>query len=221
MSGSWEPYIVRDCESVSELAYRRGTTTQEVWNHAKNTKLKGERDNPEVLAPGDLLWLPAAGKPTQLELATGANNRFQIEVPKASVTVHLRDSDDQPMSGVDYVVDDGAGEGKPGTTDGNGKVTIQVPVLARQVRIVLSETHVVIPVLVGGISPLATSSGAFSRLCNLGYYQMGTRSDQEEANHRQIALMTFQEDYELTITGELDETTVAKLGKLVGTDGAA
>lgn len=76
-----------------------------------------------------------------------------------------------------------------------------------------------IPFSIGGISPLSTTTGALSRLVNLGYYRFdSTRSTAEEDNQRKIAILNFQQDYELEATGILDAATVAKLGELVGSD---
>jgi len=221
MAEAWLSHVVRSGEGVSLLAFLRGTTVEEVWNHPKNAELKSTRDNPDVLEPGDLIWLPRLPDNKGKTLTPGAQNAFQADVPEESIVILLRDHEDAPLEGFAYrVLDiDGRLNDQSGTSGGGGKITIIVPVLARMVRILLSELDIVMPFAVGGLAPLTTTTGALSRLKNLGYYSAApSRSTEAEKLRRGVAITQFQRDYGFRETGSVDEAVIKKLGELVGPD---
>jgi hypothetical protein len=53
-----EDYEVRGGDCLNSLAEERGLTWQKIWNHSKNARLKQLRKDPNILMPGDLLFIP-------------------------------------------------------------------------------------------------------------------------------------------------------------------
>ena len=52
------PYVVRQGEHLAGIAARYGFDPQPVWEHEANSELREQRRDPQILAPGDLLYIP-------------------------------------------------------------------------------------------------------------------------------------------------------------------
>lgn len=197
-----QPYVVRQGDYLTQLAFRHGFDAREVWNASQNEALRRLRPDPEMLAPGDVLQIPdtpAAGP----ALRIGAANRYVARVPKVRVSIELGD-ESRALANEPYRVE-GLGAPITGRSDGDGRVHLDVPVTTREVHIALPERGVVIPVMVGDLDPLETLSGVRQRLVHLGYYDLGGRP--AEAEDDLAAVRRFQRDRQLPITGEVDDAT--------------
>ena len=67
-----EKYIVQQGECLSSIAFEKGFLWETIWNHSENQRLKSERKDPNVLQPGDELFIPDKdlkkfSKPTEAE----------------------------------------------------------------------------------------------------------------------------------------------------------
>ncbi len=90
-------YVVKQGDYLTKLAYALGFSADAVWNDAKNADLKASRPDPDLLAPGDVLYLPDAApddpNPNPLKsrvcrpVQSGTSNDYAAEVPP--VSVHL------------------------------------------------------------------------------------------------------------------------------------
>jgi N-acetylmuramoyl-L-alanine amidase len=221
MTIEWVPHVVRSGEHASGLAYARGTTVADVWAHPKNAELRKKRSNPDVLAPGDVIWLPEKPDPKWRPVQVGSSNKFVASVPKQTVKVKICGDDGKPLAGATYKVDDGGAVAPPAQTDGDGTATFDVAVHTRSVVLRLPDHKLAIPVHVGGLDPLSEVSGAIGRLRNLGYchqHEMATEGGRL-AEYVRFAVAWFQRDQGLSVTGEVDGPTRDKLGELGGTDG--
>ena len=52
------PNIVKQRDYVDSIADQYGFDPEEVWNDDKNKTLKEKRKSPNILAPGDVLFIP-------------------------------------------------------------------------------------------------------------------------------------------------------------------
>lgn len=74
--GLYQPYVVREGDSLSELSYRRGVDPLDVWSAPANASLKASRCHMDLLHPGDLIYLPEPKRTTFFPLKVGSINRF-------------------------------------------------------------------------------------------------------------------------------------------------
>src|SRR4051812_28766459 len=88
MSKPWVPVVVQQGDHLGKLAFRHGADAETVWKHDKNKELAARRKNPDMLCPGDVLYLPTEPAPP-LHLAPGAANRYRARIPTVPVSIRL------------------------------------------------------------------------------------------------------------------------------------
>lgn len=194
---------MRQGEYVSKLAWERGATADEVWGHPKNASLRAVRRHLDILTPGDILFLPDA-RPPALPLKRGMNNRYVAKVPKVDVTLRLLDGG-APLANEPYRTH-GLPTPAVGTTDGDARVTLRVPLHVREVTVELPQKGLFFSVRVGDMDCASEGSGLRSRLHNLGYYRDPLGPSGEGAALRE-AIALFQRRHGLPDTGEIDDAT--------------
>lgn len=214
MAGPMTPYIVRQGDYLAKLAFVKGFDADTVWNDPKNEDLRNLRQDPNILAPGDILYVPESKK-DDLALQHGTDNDYAATVPKIQIQVTFKD-DEGPFAGESYLIND-LGEPVSGTTDGDGGLTVDVPVTTRELHILFPERNVVYPVLVGDMDPVREASGVRKRLRHLGYYCDPSRTEGPESDEGalaaldRLAMRAFQRDHGITPTDEIDDATRAAL----------
>jgi hypothetical protein len=211
------PYVIRQGDYLTRLAHSMGFDADAVWNHAYNRELRERRPNREILAPGDILYIPDAA-PEARTLNVGSNNRFRATVGRVTIDIVLR-GHEGPLANEPYVVE-GLTARITGQSDGAGRVTIPVPITAREVRLTLPRRHVTMPVAIGGIDPHDEPSGARQRLEHLGHFGSqyapieGLEAAAGEIGAReQRAVERFQRSRGLPASGALDDATRAALAE--------
>jgi hypothetical protein len=209
MSGDYRPYIVRQGDYLARLAHIHGFDAGEVWNHEQNAALRELGRTPDVLAPGDVLYLPV--KPKEgLAFSANTSNRYQAEVPKVKVSLIFKD-DDRVLSDEPYEVHGLGSEGSSGQaderkTDADGRVNLELPVTAREVTVVFPRQNVAYEVRVGDMDPEAELSGIKKRLENLGFL-VHEREGASDDEYLRGAVASFQKKSGLPATGTLDDAT--------------
>ena len=209
MSGDYRPYIVRQGDHLARLAYVHGFDAAEVWSHERNAELREMGCKPELLAAGDILYLPI--KPKEgLAFSAGTSNRYQARVPTVNVSLAFKDADrvlaDEPYEVHGLGTDGSAGQTQERKTDADGKVQLELPVTTREVTIVFPRQNVAYEVRVGDMDPVAELSGIQKRLENLGYLPRERESASEGA-YVQGAIAEFQKQHGLSPTGTIDNDT--------------
>ncbi len=120
---------VRQGDSVESIAYRTGHFWEKVWNHGDNAELRKRRKNPNVLMPGDRVFVPPIEQKSE-DLATSKTHRFRRKgVPSRLRIRFLRDG--EPRKSEAYVIEID-GEERHGTTDGDGFLDEPVSPVARR-----------------------------------------------------------------------------------------
>ena len=91
-------HIVRQGEHLSGIAAEYGYTDyRSIWNHPDNAELKRKRRNPNVLHPGDRLFIP--DKELRLEPGqTEQRHRFRLKGQGLRLRVVARDAENQPIA---------------------------------------------------------------------------------------------------------------------------
>jgi hypothetical protein len=198
------PYVVRQGDYLTRIAARRGFDAQEVWQHPRNEELRRRRPNPEVLAAGDVLYVPDAEAPRNA-LTIGGTNSFTTRLPTVKLELSLTGSDGQPLANKRYWVD---GE-EAGTTGGDGKVEIEVRPTQPSVALRVEGCEDIYRLRVAHLDPVDTPAGVRQRLVNLRYLPENALqiTDEQQAD----ALRRFQERMNLAVTGEPDDATRERL----------
>ena len=70
------------------------------WDDPNNADLKKQRDDPHVLNPGDVVYIPDKGKRVE-NRPTGKTHVFQVSDKKLMLRIALHDFDNLPMEGVE------------------------------------------------------------------------------------------------------------------------
>lgn len=206
-------HVVREGEYLSQIAARLGCTPESIWEHPKNAELRATRQHMDVLVVGDVLWLPEVRPRQGLALQTGKKNRYQAAVPLVRVTLVLR-LGSEPLKNETYIVR-GANRKIEGTTDGDGRVVIEVPTTMREGEILLPAKGYSFPLRIGDMDPITERSGVLKRLANLGLFHPPVdTTTADEAFAR--SLSTFQRLEGLEVTGEADDETRRRLVERFG-----
>jgi hypothetical protein len=198
-------HTVAQGECADSIANAHGFTWETVWNHPQNEALRQKRKDPNVLYPGDEIFVPEVEIKKETR-PTGKRHTFVKDVAEAKLNVRLLD-DDKPLANVPYTLDvDGIS--LSGVTDGDGFVKQVIPSHARQGRLSVGAgaTKDVYEFQFGTVDPIDTDEGLHGRLMNLGF-----ASDSLPA-----AIAAFQQKEELAVTGEADDATRARLQERFG-----
>ncbi len=231
---------VKEGEWIGSIAILYGFADWEndVWHHAKNTKLRETRKNPRTLAAGDELFIP----PWQEKEESGATeqrHKFKLKTPNEYFRLRILDEEGEPVADAKYTLDidcdPGGGTYKQqGTqTDPDGVLEEVIPSTAISGRLIVSEAGIDMRLDFGHLYPLDTTDenvairGAQQRLCSLGYYKGDTNGIMNPELQEAIA------DFQLfckenldsgndrisdpgDIDGKLSEKTVKALLKFYG-----
>jgi len=209
-------YTIAQGDYVSRIAAQHGFADyKKIWDHPNNADLKNLRKNPEVLLPGDELYIPDREDRIE-DRPTDAKHKFQTPLPPLKLRLVVKDVNNKPVAGrpCQLTVD---GHLYELTTDGDGKVEQVIPRLSKEGHFVLKDPSVPIdidiPVLIGHLDPVEERSGQFARLQSLGYY---AGDDSQDDQRFKRAVEEFQCDNKLTVDGICGPATQAKLKQVFG-----
>jgi hypothetical protein len=211
-------YIVGRGEDLHSIAARFGFDALEVWNASDNQELRELRGDPQVLAPGDVLYVPEV-EDEDLPLTARTTNTFIGEIERVNVNLDLSAGSSSPLANEPYEIH-GLREVVTGTSDDQGRIQIEVPAHVRTLTVYFPEQQSSARVRLGGLNPIDHDSGIRTRLFNLGYLASNdllgpalspTRSPAARRAELARAVRDFQEDAGLEATGELDEATRAAI----------
>ena len=207
-------YLVAQGDCVSSIAKEKGYFWETIWNHAPNSELKTVRKDPNILFPGDRVTLPPKS-PKQDSGATEMRHRFLRRGEPCGLRIRILKADDKPRASQPYtlVVD---GTEQTGMTDHAGYLTIPIRGDAREGLLTVGtpEDQVSYKLALGSLDPIEEISGVQTRLENLGYALEGEHGVM--GPNTEQAIRDFQDTHRLTVTGEPDAPTRAKLQEVHG-----
>lgn len=231
-------HVVRQGDCLSSIADRYGHFWETIWNHPDNGALKELRQDPNVLLPGDEVFVPERQEKEESG-ATAARHRFKKKGVPAKIRLKIMqepppDSGDSEESGdvirssaqtpqdevradLPYRLDID-GQVSEGSTDSEGMIEFVIPPGARRGKIILEPNTTrarEIPLMLGSLDPISENRGVKQRLANLGF-DCGSCADDELSEKVEAALRFFQEEYELEVTGVIDDATRNKLKEVHG-----
>jgi hypothetical protein len=206
-------YTVRDGDCISSIAVDYGFFPDTLWNHPKNSELKQKRKDPNILLPGDVVFIPDKTL-KEVQKSTDARHTFKRKGVPEILRLRMLDEDGYPRANVPYRLDID-GRLIEGTLNAEGALEVPIPPNARNGLLILgSEGQEQYTLALGHLDPVETAPGLIARLRNLGY---NCGWDNTEIGDRtREALFEFQKANQLQETGEPDDATRSKLLELHG-----
>ena len=209
-------HVIEQGEHLSQLAAQYGFRDYlTIWDHPNNAALKDKRQNPNVLFPGDSVFIPDKEKKS-VSRPTGDRHRFQLKKQPLMLRVVIRDFDREPLANAKCTIQID-GQEKELTTDGQGRISLPIPKDAEAGLLVcdhpLLPFPVRTPIKIGHLDPVVEVSGQKARLNNLGYFAGPVEGKSEEENEAMFlsAVEEFQCDNGLVVDGKCGPNTQAKL----------
>lgn len=207
-------YVVQPGDCMASIAADHGFSWQTLWDLPQNAQLKSTRKDPYVLLPGDKVFIPDP-RLKEESGATDQNHKFVLKGVPERLQLVFTDEQDQPLANLPYTL---VVEGRhfKRNTDGSGMIKQAISPTAADGHLVIGEgdRRREFTLLFGHVDPYDGVSGLQSRLYNLGFYD-GEVDGKLNAETRS-ALLLFQDKYNLSPTGEIDDRTQNKLKELFG-----
>ena len=200
-------YTVVEGDHISRIAEKfRFFDYSIVWDHANNAALKAKRTNPNMLNPGDTVFIPdkTARKETR---PTTRVYKFKVKPQPLQLRLQILDFDGNPAAcDVQFQIE--ADKGKLAITGG----LFKKPILRAWENGSISVEKLNIqnvPLKIGWLDPVEYQPGQAARLNNLGYN--AGLVEGPDADQFRSAVEEFQCDNGLEVTGVCDDGTQAKL----------
>lgn len=202
-------HTLRQGECVTSIAAKYGLSQETVWEAPENRDLKERRGDPNILAPGDVVVIPEKRLKEESGV-TETRHRFRKHGDTVPLRIQMRDVNDQPVTGAEVVLTiDGLA--RTLTTDGQGRVEVQVPPGARQGTLIVAGVERELQI--GYLDPVSEPSGQRARLQNLGY---GPGDGEQDGSRFLAAVEEFQCDHGLQVDGSCGPKTQKKLREVYG-----
>ena len=213
-------HIVEQGEYLSLIARNHGFSDfRTIWDHPENVKLKQKRQNPNVLFPGDQLFIPAR-ESREESRATGKKHRFEAKQGKLMLRLRLEDAYRRPIADAkcELTVE---GQLFKLVTDGEGKLEREIPATAQKATIVVKDPVTpiddhVIPIKIGELDPVDEVSGQQARLNNLGYFAGPVDKHDEALFHSAVEEFQCEHMGPSAVDGKCGPKTQAKLKEIHG-----
>lgn len=210
--GDW---VVEDGDSVDAIADQVGHFWQTIWDDPANADLKAVRDNRNILMPGDKLTIPALRPKTETR-ETDLIHQFKRKGVPLIIRFEAVDARREPYANCEYTLTAGRRRYQ-GVTDDKGRLeqyvsssaklaTLIVTLPAKDGKPARSRTW---KLRIGGLRPANSVAGCQARLRNLGFSI--DRIDGEFGPQSEAAVLAFQRQFGLEMTGELDDATVTRI----------
>lgn len=211
-------YTVEQGDHLSKIAKDNGFTDYTIiWDHPNNADLKKQRQNPNILLPGDQVFIPDMEQ-KQESGATDKRHSFAVDTKPLKLRLVLEDAYEKPIGGQQcaLLVD---GQVFQLTTDGNGKLEQEIPLDAKEGVLTIRGDQTpfaneVIKIKIGHLDPIDEISGQVARLNNLGYFAGALDGSDDDAF--ESAVEEFQCDHNLKVDGICGPKTQAKLKEVHG-----
>ncbi len=205
-------------EHLSSIAKKYGFASYKtIWDHAQNAEVKKKRQNPNVILPGDRLFIP--DKEVKEESGgTEKRHRFQVTAEKLTLRLALEDLYRKPIANAkcELRVENDV---FTLTTSGQGKIEQDIKPTDERAFLTIKDpqtpvNEIQIPVMIGHLDPVEEVSGQKTRLANLGYY--AGRIDGQDDPAFRLAVEEFQCEHGLTVDGVCGPKTQSKLKTVHG-----
>ncbi len=212
-------YAVSQGDCLSSIAYAFGFTNwQTIYNDPNNATFRSLRPNPNVIFPGDQLFIPDLDQRVE-QGGTDQLHSFQLSLPPVLLQIVLLDQQHNPLANLAYTLVV-AGQTLQGQTGGDGLLEQPIPPNATQGTLnvtlppELGDTGYTWNLQLGSLDPETEVTGVQARLNNLGYNTGPV--DGIQGPRTTDAIQQFQAKYGLDVDGVVGPITRSKLVEVHG-----
>lgn len=200
-------YTVAEGDCIESIAADSGFLWSTLWNHPKNASLKRARCSPNLLLPGDRVFIPEKVLKTVNRL-TDKRHHFVLKGWPCKFHICVKWVGVPRRNTPYFLIIDGTLQ--IGITDDEGWIDADIPPNASggELRVGRGHSEQVFSLTLGGMDPVTEISGIQKRLANLGFVCEPTGKLDEATT---AALASFQKDAGLPPTGEADRATIEQL----------
>lgn len=195
-------YQVKQGDCISSIAFENGFFPDTIWNHPNNAELKEKRKDPNVLMPGDMVFVPDK-RPKEVSEPTNQVHKFKCKNTPEKFKLQLL-LDEEPRANEEYELEI-EGLKFSGKTDSQGRIEQSIPPNAKNGKLILANGEEVYQLQLGKLNPSDEITGAQGRLCNLGFYFGAI--DGKMSDELEIAIQEFQFAHDIEPNGELNQAT--------------
>lgn len=213
-------------EYLAKIARARGFSSwKTIWDAGENGELRRTRESPNILFPGDQLFIPDRAPREELR-PTDQRHRFAVRTETLRLRIVLKGWNHRPLAGHDctLLVEDLTRDVR---TQPDGKLDEQISPRATAGLVIdrggprpraRVERHILLRI--GNLDPVDKVSGQIARLNNLGYdagevpdHPLSAAEAQEIRRSPQFlsAVEEFQCDTHLKVDGACGPQTQAQL----------
>lgn len=204
-------HIVVQGECLSSIAASYGFAWETIWNLDQNTQLRSERPDPNLIYPGDEVYIPDLTEKFDQQ-SVEKTHRYRLKNVPAKLKVRLLNNG-EPLKSRKWKCNvDGAWQ--DGTTDDDGllEISLHPGSTAGLLQVDQGPEY---NLLLRELDPLETISGVQARLNNLGYESGAV--DGIQGPITTAAIKAFQADYPpLDVDGIVGPNTRGKLKEVYG-----
>lgn len=206
-------HVVAQGETLLTVAHHYGFRDwHAVYDHPDNAALKSSRPNPDVLNPGDQIFIPDKD-PIERDCVTDQRHRFKLKSLRALFRLRIQNHFDVPLRNAKYRLEV---EGRTiNSRLENGELKCEVLPTTRLANLTVwpddadAENTLQWTIQLGHLDTTATTRGIKGRLNNLGF--SCTVDDADLDDQARDALRAFQASVGLPATGEADAETINRL----------
>jgi hypothetical protein len=204
-------YQVKQGDCISSIAFENGFFPDTIWNHPNNAELKKKREDPNVLLPGDVVFVPDK-RPKEVSELTNQVHKFKCKNTPEKFKLQLLIGG-EPRAGETYEleIEDLKFSGK---TDSQGRIEQSIPPNAKKGKLLLNKGEEVYQLQFGNLNPSDEITGAQGRLWNLGLYFGAI--DGKMSDELEEAILEFQISRNIEPDGQLNPATKDALEQAYG-----
>lgn len=196
---------IKQGDSVASLADAAGHFPGTIWDHPENSALRSRRDNMNILAEEDELFIPDVEN-KMLPCKTEMRHRFRRVGVPALYRVQLLLNGEPRKNLKSLLVVEGIVY--EGATDEQGMIEVFVPPSTKEIQLFIGDEEYPRILQIGDLEPVDSIPGVQQRLRNLGYDCPASGSLDEATR---AALWAFQQSMEIPPTGDPDSATLSML----------
>lgn len=211
-------YTIQQGDHLSSIAKAFGFSDyRTIWDNPNNADLKQQRQNPNILLPGDIVYIPDR-QLRQESRSVDQKHTFSKKGKGLKLRLTLLDKYERPIANASCSLTLGV-RSTTVTTDGDGKIEQDIGPDVRDGVLVIQDpqtpcNNTQIAIRIGDLDPVDAVSGQVARLNNLGYDAGDV--NQPDPDAFESAVEEFQCDNRLKVDGICGPNTQAKLKQVHG-----